>query len=82
MESRVVTSVGQELGRGDIAGNGSRLRETGEVLTNQVTREREDGRHAPPSNERASACAAFGRSGGTGPRTGGAWERTRSLPQK
>ena len=58
------------MGRGDIAGNGSRLRETGQLLTNQVARERKDGRHAPPSNERASAYAAFGRSGATGPSDG------------
>jgi len=58
------------MGRGDIAGNGSRLRETGQLLTNQVARERKDGRHAPPSNERASAYAACGRSGETGPSDG------------
>ena len=58
------------MGRGDIAGNGSRLRETRQLLTNQVARERKDGRHAPPSNERASAYAAFGRSGATGASNG------------
>jgi len=54
------------MGREEVGGNGSRLREPDEVLTNEVARGRECGRHAPPSNNRSPACAAFGRSGETG----------------
>jgi hypothetical protein len=42
------------------------VREAHGVLSTEVARGRKDGRHAPPSNNRGPAYAAFGRSGETG----------------